>query len=110
MSTKQPDYPASAQRIITVTMPYQRVYAAPLPRHKWQLILPATGEVQVLTEDEFSETWVLESECPPAVRRLFDGFESYARWRFGRECCWPAGEQLTRPGYGSFRSCWAAQT
>lgn len=50
MSTKQPDYPASAQRVITVTMPYQRAYAAPLPRHKWQLILPATGEVQVLTE------------------------------------------------------------
>lgn len=83
MSTKQPDYQASAQRVITVTMPYQRAYAAPLPRHKWQLILPVTGEVQVLTEDEFSETWVLESECPPAVRRLFDGFESYASWRWG---------------------------
>ena len=76
MSTKQPDYPASAQRVITVTMPYQRAYAAPLPRHKWQLILP-------VTEDEFSETWVLESECPPAVRKLFDGFESYASWRWG---------------------------
>ena len=83
MSTKQPDYPASAQRVITVTMPYQRAYAAPLPRHKWQLILPVTGEVRVLTEDEFSETWVLELECPPAVRKLFDGFESYASWRWG---------------------------
>ena len=59
-------------------------YAAPLPRHRWQIILPGTGEVLVLTEDEFSETWVLESECPPAVRKLFDGFESYARWRLGR--------------------------
>ena len=49
-----------------------------------QIILPGTGEVLVLTEDEFSETWVLESECPPAVRKLFDGFESYARWRWGK--------------------------
>ena len=55
-----------------------------LPRHRWQIILPGTGEVLVLTEDEFSETWVLESECPPAVRKLFDGFESYARWRWGK--------------------------
>ena len=80
----QTSLPNSAQRAITVTMPYQLAYASPLPRHRWQIILPGTGEVLVLTEDEFSETWVLESECPPAVRRLFDGFESYARWRFGR--------------------------
>lgn len=56
MSTKQPDYPASAQRVITVTMPYQRAYAVPLPRHKWQLILPVTGEVRVLTEDECEQS------------------------------------------------------
>ena len=83
------ELPMRAQRAITVTMPYQRAYAAPLPRHRWQIILqiilPGTGEVLVLTEDEFSETWVLESECPPAVRKLFDGFESYARWRWGRK-------------------------
>ena len=84
MSTKQPDYPVRAQRAITVTMPYQRAYAAPLPRHRWQIILPGTGEVLELDEVSFAETWVLESECPPAVRKLFDGFESYARWRFGR--------------------------
>lgn len=79
------ELPMRAQRAITVTMPYQRAYAAPLPRHRWQIILPGTGEVLVLTEDEFSETWVLESECPPAVRqRFFNGFESYARWRWGK--------------------------
>ena len=37
-----------------------------------------------LDEVSFAETWVLESECPPAVRKLFDGFESYARWRWGK--------------------------
>ena len=78
------ELPMRAQRAITVTMPYQRAYAAPLPRHRWQIILPGTGEVLVLTEDELSETWVLESECPLAVRKLFDGFESYARWRCGK--------------------------
>lgn len=81
----QTSLPNSAQRAITVTMPYQLAYASPLPRRRWQIILPGTGEVLVLTEDEFSETWVLESECPPAVRKLFDGFESYARWRWGRK-------------------------
>lgn len=81
----QTSLPNSAQRAITVTMPYQLAYASPLPRHRWQIILPGTGEVLVLTEDEFSETWVLESECPPAVRqRFFNGFESYARWRWGK--------------------------
>lgn len=79
----QTSLPNSAQRAITVTMPYQLAYASPLPRHRWQIILPGTGEVLVLTEDEFSETWVLESECPPAVRKLFDGFD-YARWRWGK--------------------------
>ena len=79
------ELPMRAQRAITVTMPYQRAYAAPLPRHRWQIILPGTGEVLVLTEDEFSETWVLESECPPAVRqRFFNGLESYASWRWGK--------------------------
>lgn len=82
--TMKKELPMRAQRAITVTMPYQRAYAAPLPRHRWQIILPGTGEVLVLTEDEFSETWVLESECPLAVRKLFDGFESYARWRWGK--------------------------
>ena len=57
----QTSLPNSAQRAITVTMPYQLAYASPLPRHRWQIILPGTGEVLVLTEDEFSETWVLES-------------------------------------------------
>ena len=80
----QTSLPNSAQRAITVTMPYQLAYISPLPRRRWQVILPGTGEVLVLTEDEFSETWVLESECPPAVRKLFDGFESYARWRWGK--------------------------
>lgn len=80
----QTSLPNSAQRAITVTMPYQLAYASPLPRHRWQIILPGTGEVLVLTEDEFSETWVLESECPPAVRKLFDGFESYASWLWGK--------------------------
>lgn len=81
----QTSLPNSAQRAITVTMPYQLAYASPLPRHRWQIILPGTGEVLVLTEDEFSETWVLESECPPAVRqRFFNGLESYARWRWGK--------------------------
>ena len=80
----QTSLPNTAQRAITVTMPYQLAYASPLPRHRWQIILPGTGEVLVLTEDEFSETWVLESECPPAVLKLFDGFESYARWRWGK--------------------------
>lgn len=80
----QTSLPNSAQRAITVTRPYQLAYASPLPRRRWQVILPGTGEVLVLTEDEFSETWVLESECPPAVRKLFDGFESYASWRWGK--------------------------
>ena len=81
----QTSLPNSAQRAITVTMPYQLAYVSPLPRHRWQIILPGTGEVLVLTEDEFSETWVLESECPPAVRqRLFNGLESYASWRWGK--------------------------
>ena len=80
----QTSLPNSAPRAITVTMPYQLAYASPLPRHRWQIILPGTVEVLVLTEDEFSETWVLESEYPPAVRKLFDGFESYARWRWGK--------------------------
>lgn len=78
------ELPMRAQRAITVTMPYQRAYAAPLPRHRWQIILPGTGEVLELDEVIFAETWVLESECPPAVRKLFDGFESYARWRWGK--------------------------
>ncbi|WP_297217448.1 hypothetical protein [uncultured Desulfovibrio sp.] len=76
--------PHAARRAITVTMPYQRAYAAPLPRHRWQLILPATGEVLELSEDEFSEMWVLESECPPSVGRLFDGMPAYASWRWGK--------------------------
>lgn len=41
-------------------------------------------EVLELDEVSFAETWVLESECPPAVLKLFDGFESYARWRWGK--------------------------
>ena len=36
------ELPMRAQRAITVTMPYQRAYAAPLPRHRWQIILPGT--------------------------------------------------------------------
>lgn len=81
----QTSLPNSAQRAITVTMPYQRAYAAPLPRHRWQIILPGTGEVLELDEVSFAETWVLESECPPAVRqRFFNGLESYASWRWGK--------------------------
>ena len=76
--------PIIAASAVTVTMPYQRAYAAPLPRHRWQIILPGTGEVLELDEVSFAETWVLESECPPAVLKLFDGFESYARWRWGK--------------------------
>lgn len=79
------ELPMRAQRAITVTMPYQRAYAAPLPRHRWQIILPGTGEVLELDEVSFAETWVLESECPPAVRqRFFNGLESYASWRWGK--------------------------
>ena len=82
----QTSLPNSAQRAITVTMPYQLAYASPLPRRRWQIILPATGEVLELSGDEFSEMWVLESECPPAVRqRFFNGLESYASWRWGRK-------------------------
>ena len=46
------ELPMRAQRAITVTMPYQRAYAAPLPRHRWQIILPGTGEVLELDEAE----------------------------------------------------------
>ena len=56
------------------------------PRRRWQVILPETGEIQELSENDFVETWVLESECPPAVRqRFFNGLESYASWRWGRK-------------------------
>lgn len=79
----QTSLPNAAQRAITVTMPYQLAYASPLPRRRWQIILPTTGEVLELSGDEFSEMWVLESECPPAVRKLFDGMPAYASWRWG---------------------------
>ena len=76
--------PYAAQRAISFTMPYRRVYAACLTGKNWQVIHPDTGDVTQMPDRDFRAMFVLERDCPPGVRRMFDGMPAYASWRWGK--------------------------
>lgn len=78
------ELPMRAQRAITVTMPYQPPMRRRCPGTDGSSSCRVRERCWNWTRSAFAETWVLESECPPAVRRLFDGMPAYASWRWGK--------------------------
>lgn len=72
--------PRNVVRAITLCRPYGVVYCAKTP-DGWLVQCPDKSEPELMEKKAFDRRFCLESDCPPRVKELFSGVQTFSQWR-----------------------------
>lgn len=72
--------PRNVVRAITLCSPYAVVYCAK-NSDGWLVQYPDKAEPELMEKKSFDRKFCLESDCPPRVKELFSGVQTFSQWR-----------------------------
>ena len=72
--------PRNVVRAITLCRPYVVAYCVK-DRDGWLVQYPNKAEPELMEKKAFERKFCLESDCPPRVKELFSGVQTFSQWR-----------------------------